>query len=96
MLREAQVLAERWRRHYNTMRPHSSLGYRPPAPEAIAPWPPGSATLSRAPGPADTISLTLQLVPLAGAAVGAGGAATELPGLPGAYEGEAVRVDEVA
>jgi hypothetical protein len=28
-----QVLAERWRIHYNTIRPHSSLGYRSPAPE---------------------------------------------------------------
>jgi putative transposase len=36
-LREVQVLAERWRHYYNTVRPHSSLGYRPPAPEAIAP-----------------------------------------------------------
>ena len=36
-LLEAQVLVERWRRHYNTVRPHSSLGYRPPAPEAILP-----------------------------------------------------------
>jgi putative transposase len=34
-LTEAQVLLERWRIHYNTRRPHSSLGYRPPAPEAI-------------------------------------------------------------
>ena len=34
-LLEAKVLIERWRRHYNTVRPHSSLGYRPPAPEAI-------------------------------------------------------------
>ncbi len=32
---EAKVLTERWRREYNTVRPHSSLGYRPPAPEAI-------------------------------------------------------------
>jgi putative transposase len=32
-LTEAQVLIERWRREYNTIRPHSSLGYRPPAPE---------------------------------------------------------------
>ena len=31
---EAQVLIEEWRRHYNTERPHSALGYRPPAPEA--------------------------------------------------------------
>jgi transposase InsO family protein len=33
-LLEAQVLTERWRRVYNGVRPHSSLGYRPPAPEA--------------------------------------------------------------
>jgi putative transposase len=33
-LKELQVLAERWRVHYNTVRPHSSLGYRPPAPAA--------------------------------------------------------------
>jgi putative transposase len=36
-LREAEVLIESWRRHYNAVRPHSSLGYRPPAPEAILP-----------------------------------------------------------
>lgn len=34
-LKEAQVLVERWRRHYNSIRPHSALAYRPPAPEAI-------------------------------------------------------------
>ena len=33
-LREAKVLIEGWRQHYNHVRPHSSLGYRPPAPEA--------------------------------------------------------------
>src|ERR1700704_2629229 len=32
-LQEAKVIIESWRRHYNTVRPHSSLGYRPPAPE---------------------------------------------------------------
>ena len=31
------VLIEAWRRHYNTVRPHSSLGYRPPAPETETP-----------------------------------------------------------
>jgi len=36
-LREAQVLIEQWRRHYNEVRPHSSLGYRPPAPRAVIP-----------------------------------------------------------
>jgi transposase InsO family protein len=34
-LLEAKVLIENWRREYNTIRPHSSLGYKPPAPEAI-------------------------------------------------------------
>jgi transposase InsO family protein len=36
-LREAQVLIEQWRVYYNTIRPHSSLGYRPPAPETLLP-----------------------------------------------------------
>jgi transposase InsO family protein len=36
-LREAQIIIERWRDHYNTKRPHSALGYHPPAPEAIVP-----------------------------------------------------------
>ena len=34
-LKEAQIIIEEWRKHYNTKRPHSALGYRPPAPEAI-------------------------------------------------------------
>jgi transposase InsO family protein len=34
---EARIITEKWRRHYNTERPHSALGYRPPAPEAILP-----------------------------------------------------------
>ncbi len=37
-LREARILIEGWRQHYNGVRPHSALGYRPPAPEARA-WP---------------------------------------------------------
>ena len=36
-LREAQVLVERWRLQYNTQRPYSALGYRPPAPDTITP-----------------------------------------------------------
>ena len=36
-LLEAQVLIERWRKEYNEFRPHSALGYRPPAPEVIKP-----------------------------------------------------------
>jgi transposase InsO family protein len=34
-LKEAQVLIEMWRKHYNTIRPHSSLGYRPPSPQSF-------------------------------------------------------------
>ena len=44
-LLEAQVLVERWRVHYNRVRPHSALGYRPPAPEAFQPLQPGSGSL---------------------------------------------------
>ncbi len=36
-LLEAQVVIENWRMHYNTKRPHSSLGGKPPAPEAFRP-----------------------------------------------------------
>ena len=43
-LLEAKVLIERWRQHYNTIRPHSALGYRPPAPEARLPCAVASAT----------------------------------------------------
>jgi hypothetical protein len=45
-LKEAKIIIENWRRHYNTMRPHSSLGYKPPAPGAAI-WP-------RESGPAST------------------------------------------
>src|SRR5262249_2663453 len=42
-LREAQIVIESWRRHYNTIRPHASLGYKPPAPQVFVPafaaWP---------------------------------------------------------
>ena len=36
-LREAQIIIKIWRKHYNTKRRHSALGYRPPAPEVIIP-----------------------------------------------------------
>ncbi len=36
-LTEAKVVIEEWRRHYNTKRPHSSLGYKPPAPASYYP-----------------------------------------------------------
>ena len=44
-LEEARAVIEGWRRHYNTVRPHSSLGHKPPAPEAVL-WP------ASQPGPA--------------------------------------------
>jgi hypothetical protein len=34
-LKDAQVLIEIWRQHYNTVRPHSSLDYKPPAYPAV-------------------------------------------------------------
>jgi putative transposase len=53
MLKEAQIIIESWRRHYNTVRPHGALGYRPPAPEVFVPafaaWP---AALARPAPPA--------------------------------------------
>src|SRR5215217_797980 len=54
-LREARVVIESWRRHDNTVRPHASLGYKPPAPEVFGPafaaWP---AAPSRPAPPART------------------------------------------
>lgn len=43
-LAEARIVIESWRRHYNAVRPHASLGYRAPAPEVFVPalavaWP---------------------------------------------------------
>ena len=57
-LAEARVVIEAWRVHYNTARPHSSLGYRPPAPEAVhrAPF--------RAPGSAPPQASTLATRPV--------------------------------
>jgi putative transposase len=36
-LKEAKIVIESWRRHYNTLRPHGSIGYKPPAPEVFVP-----------------------------------------------------------
>ena len=63
-LREAEVLIESWRQHFNTVRPHSSLRYTPPAPEAILPrsgkvalWP-GAPALEGAPPANSDVALT--------------------------------------
>ena len=56
-LREAQIVIENWRRHFNSIRPHETLGYKPPAPEVFVPafaaWP---AALRR-PAPPATFPL---------------------------------------
>lgn len=36
-VKEARIVIEQWRAHYNTVRPHSALNYRPPAPQAVMP-----------------------------------------------------------
>jgi putative transposase len=58
-LKEAKVIIERWRRHYNTVRPHSSLGYRPPAPKVFVPARPASQS-----GPATPSALSLAPRPI--------------------------------
>ncbi len=57
-LLEAKVLIEQWRVHFNTVRPHSSLGYRPPAPEVLlsgTPIPPGHPGSTGSPPPPATM-----------------------------------------
>ncbi len=66
-LPEAQILIERWRVHYNTVRPHSSLGYKPPAPETLLPNPLWMTYATLQPSitgaPNHNQRLTLKLVP---------------------------------
>jgi len=61
-LKEAQIVIESWRRHYNTIRPHAALGYRAPAPEVIVPaltaWP------TAQPRPAPPATLPLEQRPI--------------------------------
>ncbi len=49
-LAEARIVIESWRQHYNTQRPHSSLGYKPPAPSTVL-WPgaPSPSTMAAKP-----------------------------------------------
>ena len=47
---EARVIIESWRRHYNEVRPHSSLGYRPPAPQVLIPARPAAQPRPAPPG----------------------------------------------
>jgi putative transposase len=55
-LREAQIVIESWRRHYNTIRPHASLGYKPPAPEVFVPAFPAWPAALRKPAPPATLA----------------------------------------
>jgi transposase InsO family protein len=56
-LKEARIIIEAWRRHYNTVRPHSALAYRPPAPEVVL-WP------AAQPRPAPPATPTVALRPI--------------------------------
>jgi transposase InsO family protein len=58
-LREARVVIEGWRRHYNAVRPHASLGYRAPAPEVFVP---ALATRTATPPPSPPASPTTPLM----------------------------------
>jgi len=60
-LKEAKIIIENWRRHYNGIRPHTSLSYRSPAPEAYVP----DRTASSSPlvGAAPTATLDLAMRP---------------------------------
>ena len=62
-LKEAQVLIGRWRQEYNHIRPHSSLGYRAPAPETVE-WPLAATPRE---GPVISGLLTKELVQTMGA-----------------------------
>ena len=55
-LKEAKIVIEAWRRHYNTIRPHSSLGYRPPAPEVLTSARP---TAQSRPAPSGALALEI-------------------------------------
>jgi len=54
-LNEARIIIESWRRHYNTVRPHASLGYKAPAPEVFVP------SLAAGPSPLVTAAPTAPL-----------------------------------
>ena len=54
-LKEAKIVIESWRRHYNTLRPHGSIGYKPPAPEVFV----SAMSVRAAPPPQPTASSVL-------------------------------------
>jgi transposase InsO family protein len=56
-LQEAKVVIESWRRHYNSVRPHVSLGYKPPAPEVFVPALAAGSAAPPRPAPPARLSL---------------------------------------
>lgn len=56
-LQEARVLIEMWLKHFNTLRPHSSLGDQPPAPVTVAAGPPSASLRSAQPRSAKLLGL---------------------------------------
>jgi putative transposase len=62
-LREAQILIESWRRHCNTIRPHSARGYRPPAPEVLLRGPTAWPAAQPRPAPPTTLRLVPRPAP---------------------------------
>ena len=67
-LREAKIVIESWRRHYNAIRPHASLGYRAPAPEvfvpALAAWPAAQLKANACIRPAQSAASATLLLPM--------------------------------
>ena len=55
-LQEAKIIIESWRLHYNAVRPHASLGYKPPAPEVFVPSPNAWPASLRRPAPPATLA----------------------------------------
>ena len=60
-LKEAKIVIESWRRHYNTLRPHGSLGYKPPAPEVFVPALSARVAQQPQPAPANALASRLSL-----------------------------------
>jgi putative transposase len=65
-LREAQIVIESWRHHYNTIRPHASIGYKPPAPEVFVPAFAACLAALRRPAPPATLAQRPHRLPLPG------------------------------
>ena len=63
-LKEARIVIESWRHHYNTVRPHESLGYKPPAPEVFVPALAARAAAQPRPAPPPALAQRPDLPPI--------------------------------